>query len=435
MNGAGIPRNLPLFIAYRVFFHARFYYPVIGVLFIDLGITLEQYALLNLVWAVAILLIEIPSGALADAIGRRAMVVLSAGLMVCEMALLALAPTGNPTLLFVFLLLNRIVSGVAEACGSGADEALAYDSLPETDRDAAWARVLESLMRWKSAAFLAAMLVGAALFDRDLHVRVAEFFGRTGDWPVTTRWPVLATLATSLACLAAACLMREPGRDGGRASAASVRELWANVARGARHVFTVRRVAALLLVALLLDSFIRLFLTFASNYYRLIELPAFSNGILGAGLALLGFVVAPAAKRMVAGRSAGSNFGWLVALVAAGLGGLAFAVPVWGVWVLLPLGLAMSGLQFFTSFYLNRWTTPDVRATVLSFRGVAFNLGYGAAGLAFAILTDRVRAGNPGWDENQIFGSTLVWLLPAFLAALLAALPILARGGKPDRPS
>jgi hypothetical protein len=28
-------RNIPLFIAFRVLFHARFYYPVIGVLFLE----------------------------------------------------------------------------------------------------------------------------------------------------------------------------------------------------------------------------------------------------------------------------------------------------------------------------------------------------------------------------------------------------------------
>ena len=39
--------NLPLFIAFRVLFNARWYYPVLAVLFIDFGLTIEQYALLN----------------------------------------------------------------------------------------------------------------------------------------------------------------------------------------------------------------------------------------------------------------------------------------------------------------------------------------------------------------------------------------------------
>jgi len=74
--------NIPRFLAFRVLFNARFYYPVLGVLFIDLGLTVPQYALLNVVWAITIVALEVPSGALADVIGRRRMVVAAAALMV-----------------------------------------------------------------------------------------------------------------------------------------------------------------------------------------------------------------------------------------------------------------------------------------------------------------------------------------------------------------
>ena len=90
-----LSRNLALFIAFRVLFNARFYYPVLGILFMDLGLTLEQYALLNVIWAATIILLEIPSGALADVIGRKRVVVLSALLMVAEMTVFAFAPRGE----------------------------------------------------------------------------------------------------------------------------------------------------------------------------------------------------------------------------------------------------------------------------------------------------------------------------------------------------
>src|SRR6476620_9511182 len=82
MAAAVTARNIPLFIAFRVFFNARWYYPVLAVLFLDFGLTMEQYALLNVAWAAAIVGLEVPSGALADQIGRKRMVVLAAALMV-----------------------------------------------------------------------------------------------------------------------------------------------------------------------------------------------------------------------------------------------------------------------------------------------------------------------------------------------------------------
>jgi len=75
----------------------------------------------------------------------------------------------------------------------------------------------------------------------------------------------------------------------------------------------------------------------------------------------------------------------------------------------------MAALQFFTSNYLNLWTESAIRATVLSFRGVAFNLGYAMTGVLFAQLTGHLRAAHPGADENTIFALALPWLPSAFL--------------------
>lgn len=422
---SSLRRNLPLFIAFRVLFNARFYYPVIGVLFLDLGLTLEQYALLNVIWAAVIILLEIPSGALADVIGRKRVVVLASGLMVAEMCVFAFAPRG--AWLFGLLVINRILSGAAEACASGADEALAYDSLPAENRATAWPRLLESLMRWKSAGFFLAMVTGAVLFDESL---ISWLLGATGVSGLsTTRWPVYATLATSVACLCVALGFREPPVQASHGKH-PVSRAWHNIVEGAVHVFTSRKVLFLMIAALLLDSFVRIFLTFASNYYRLIALPEYVNGLLGSGIALLGFAVAPLAKRMVASRHATANFTAVALLVLVGLGGAAMAWRLWGAWVVLPFGIAMSLLQFFASNYLNLWTESHVRATVLSFRGVAFNLGYAVAGVLFAQLTSHLRGVHSGADENLIFGSALSWLPPAFLAcgiALWFALRLTAR--------
>jgi MFS family permease len=409
-------RNLPLFIAFRVLFNARFYYPVIGVLFMDLGLTLEQYALLNVIWAGTIILLEIPSGALADVIGRKRVVVLASLLMVAEMVVFAFAPRGD--WMFWFLVLNRLLSGAAEACASGADEALAYDSLSEDNRHSTWPRVLESLMRWKSAGFFIAMVAGAALFDANLVTSLTEWTGWEPAEGDTVRWPVYATLATSLLCLAVAINFRESPRQTADDRNA-LRRAWSNILEGAVHVFTSRHILFLLLGALLIDSFVRIFLTFASNYYRLIDLPPFVNGILGSALALLGFAAAPLAKKMVARRSVSTNFAATASLAFVGLVGTALAWPIWGAWVLVPLGLAMSLLQFFTSNYLNQWTDSHVRATVLSFRGMAFNLGYALAGLFFAGLTAHLRATHLGADENTIFAMALPWLPSAFLACAI----------------
>ncbi|WP_054700863.1 MFS transporter [Desulfosarcina cetonica] len=85
-------KNVRRFIAFRVFFNCRFYYPVFTVMFLDFGLSVAQFSILNAVWAATIVLAEVPSGALADIVGRRRLLVFAAGSMLLEMAILCLAP-------------------------------------------------------------------------------------------------------------------------------------------------------------------------------------------------------------------------------------------------------------------------------------------------------------------------------------------------------
>ncbi len=411
-------RNIPLFIAFRVFFNARFYYPVLGVLFLDLGLSLEQYAILNVIWAATILLLEIPSGALADVIGRRWMVILAGALMVAEMAVFAFAPVGE--WLFPLLVFNRILSGVAEACASGADEALAYDSLPIEGREEKWRAVLTNLIKWSSCAFFVAMIVGALAFDRHFLEGAAAFIGWSGGVGNSTRWPVYLTLATSIPALLCAVAMREPADFKSAGGRHPMHEALEKILAGARFVFFNKRIRLLLLCAILFDSVVRLFLTFGSNYYRLIGIPEFANGFLGSFYSLLGFLAAILARRVASKLTPSAIFPLLAAMIFAGLLGLCWATPIWGVWVVLPFGLSMPIMSYFVSSYLNQWTDSTLRATVLSFRGVALNVGYAAAGIGFAAITSSIRASGADLSENAIFGKALLGLPVAFAVGWIA---------------
>ena len=64
-------KNIRRFIAFRALFNARFYYPVFAIIFLDFGLSLDQFALLNAIWALTIIIAEVPSGALSDLLGRK----------------------------------------------------------------------------------------------------------------------------------------------------------------------------------------------------------------------------------------------------------------------------------------------------------------------------------------------------------------------------
>src|SRR6202790_5884720 len=122
-------RNWRRVVLFRVLFSSRFYYPVLAVFFLDLGLSATQYTLLNFSWAIATVCTDLPAGALADRIGRRPLVVAAGAAMVIEMVALCVAPAGGGTLLFLLCLANRLLSGIAEGLASGAAKPLVFDCL------------------------------------------------------------------------------------------------------------------------------------------------------------------------------------------------------------------------------------------------------------------------------------------------------------------
>ncbi len=405
--------NIRHFIAFRVCFNARFYYPVFAILFLDFGLSLEQFALLNAVWAAAIVLLEVPSGALADIIGRRRLLIVAAVLMVAEIALLCLAPRGNPTALFLFFLANRILSGTAEAAASGADEALAYDALKQAGRPEAWGLVLERQIRYQAIGFIAAMSIGAAVYDPDLLNRLLAWCGSSlrVDQTQTLRFPLFLTLLMALATLYQALSMRESSVRAADGSAPAdpppgLGAAFALTFRAGIWILRTRFALTVILGGLLFDHIIRLVITLNSQCLRQIALPEAAFGIIAAGFSLLGVFIPRLARGMAERNRPASNFGLLVLVTAAGLFGTALFIPFWG---LLPLALLYSVMvfnQFFTSHYLNQVAPSAERATVLSFKGLSYNVGYGLVGIAYALVLTHFRGGAGGAAaeiEAQVF--------------------------------
>ncbi|MEZ0258942.1 MAG: MFS transporter [Chthoniobacter sp.] len=435
-------RNWRRFVLFRVLFNARFYYPVLAILFLDLGLSAAQYTMLNFAWALAIVFTDVPAGVLADRIGRRPLVIAAGVCMVIEMALLILAPQNGGLILLLFCLANRILSGIAEGMASGADEALVFDSLAERGRSSEWPHVLDQVMRWQGVGMIIAMIVGGAVYDPTFlnHLLGAAGFHVHLDKAVTMRFPIYLNLASAVAALTCALGMREPvtrtrhaapvnggeGEQGGSniAGAATVgveRTAWQIASNAARWIWQTPAALFVITAAVLIDCVTRLFLTFSSSYFRLIHLPEALFGFIGALMGGLGLLVSPIARRMVTRNTMLRNYLLLGAVVLAGLAGVACRWTYWGVLFLLPLGGAMTALGYVVSYYLNALADSGHRATVLSFKGVAINLGYGFISLLFALVLRTAHPADgsaPNPDAAFAQGLTVLPLWLIFSAIL-----------------
>lgn len=404
----GTSKNPGRYVWFTTLYNARAYYPILAILFLDLGLTLDQYVMLNLVWAATIFLFEVPSGALADTLGRKSLLVAASVLMVVEMSCLLFAPKDGGWLLFSLCVANRFLSGLSEAAASGADEALAYDSLPENNREQAWDDVLAKAMRFRAVGFVIAMIIGSFAYDPSIVNRILPEGMAIGP-AFAHRLPVALVLIQALLCLVITLRMVEPEKihEGGIWKAC--RKAVGLTLETAKWVFTHRATRTVVIIGFSIDAVVRNFATITSSYYRLIGLPEWVYGFLGALVGLVGFGVPAIAGRLNKRFGTLANLGFAAGLALIGLAGL---IPANTLWCLVPAMFLMTTLGFLSftvSRSLNRESDSSRRATVLSVKGLAFNLAYGGFSLGFS----RLLASYDGHADAAL-RSALLWQVPFF---------------------
>lgn len=133
-------------------------YALYGVLFADHGLSTAQISLLLALWSVTAFVLEVPSGAWADTVSRRALLVLSCLLQAACFALWMLAPS------FLGFALGFVIWGVASSLESGTFEALIYDDLVARGEPSAYASIIGWARGAQETTVLVAILVAAPLF-------------------------------------------------------------------------------------------------------------------------------------------------------------------------------------------------------------------------------------------------------------------------------
>jgi hypothetical protein len=339
-------------------------------------------------------------------------------------------------LVWPLMALNRVISGLAEACCSGADEALVYDALPEEGRDAAWTRVLARLMRWQSLTFMLVALAGAATYSADFMNKVMPWLGISHVFTKEECMKIPLGLNLLMAFATVQVSLRfidthqhAPDVSGLRAL---IRASFLQMVQAARYILRSPAAIVIILTGLLFDSFLRLFYTVGSNYYRLLGIDEAWNGVILAASSILGIGTALVVEKLVGQSSASRNMGLVAGLIFVGLLGISLIIPGWaGVLFVVPFWLGMRSLHYFISQYLNRVSEPSTRATVLSFKGLTMNLAYGAIMLAYQSQTWALRstekAAMAGMDKPQtdmhLLAAAMPWW-PWVFASLALALAL-----------
>ncbi|MFD1085950.1 MFS transporter [Micromonospora andamanensis] len=130
-------------------------YPVYALLFADTGLSVGQISSLFVIWSLASIVLEVPSGAWADATSRRRMLCLAPLCTAAGFALWTLAPS------YPAFAAGFVLWGAGGALASGATEALVFDELDRLGAADRYARVIGRARTAGTVAVLGSIVLAA----------------------------------------------------------------------------------------------------------------------------------------------------------------------------------------------------------------------------------------------------------------------------------
>ncbi|TMR08058.1 MFS transporter [Nonomuraea turkmeniaca] len=127
---------VPKLYAYTFLGEFILLYPVYTLLFMDTGLSVAETSSLLIIWSVTGMVLEVPSGAWADAVSRRLLLCLGPLLAGAGFALWTIAPS------YWAFAVGFVLWGAEGALVSGAFEALSYEELERLGQEGRYATVM-----------------------------------------------------------------------------------------------------------------------------------------------------------------------------------------------------------------------------------------------------------------------------------------------------
>ncbi len=381
-------RNIPLLYAFSFLQMTLFPMAVITLFWKEhIGLSLSQILLLQSIFAVAMAVMEYPSGYISDRIGYRPALTAA--------ALLGIAGWGVYTVASSFqgVLVAEILLGISTSFISGTDSALLYESLKGNGEEGAYARC-----EGRSTFFGQTGEAAGALFAGVLYARypLLPFILQVGVW-------VLALLVTAG--------LTEPPRER-RHSGRHLKEALA----AARYVFIENRrlrVTILLSIALGLSSFYPVWLI--QPYMRDSGVPLASFGPVWAGANLVVALFAVVSHRVRDRLGDRWMLLLLMLLVWGGYLGLGWTAGAWG-FLFYYLLTAMRGMRGPFLLHVVQTEIPSAsRAGMLSLQSLCFRLLFACTGPLVGRHADASGVGN----TFRLLGIAYLLVLPPLVYLFL----------------
>jgi MFS family permease len=341
-------RNISLSYITGALMWGRFFLPVLALFYIASQVSLSEFAIIMSVFSLAILLLEIPTGVVADLIGKKNTLLLSRAMYIIEIALIAFFNG------FWVFLGAKVISGIGVSLGSGTNSALIYDSLKKIGKEKEHKKVVGKLNFISNIAMAFVFIIGAYLFA------------------INNKLPAIASLPLIILGFILTFFLKEPYNP---VKKFNFNNLFVHLKEGIRYFVNQKYLVYLAFFTFFIGSAISMILSLSSAYFKVILIPTF---LIGTVAFVSNLLTAYSSKKAYFfekkfGEKLSLSIIQIISFVSVLL--MSFVIPYYGVLFYLLLTFMQGFYEVIIVDYTNRHVKTSHRATMLSINNMFDNIG------------------------------------------------------------
>ncbi len=338
--------------------------PVVVLFYQDNDLSMQDIFWLKSIYSVAIVVMEIPSGYMADVWGRKKTLILGAILGSAGFALYSFSYG------FWAFAIAEIVLGIGHSFTSGADAAMLYDSLKADSKEKEY--IKQEGWITSSGNFAEALAgIGGGLLAT-----------------ISLRMPFYFQFAVASIAIPAAFILKEP-----QVQTDKLEKSFKRILETVKQTFQHKLLRSALLVSSFTGTASLTFAWFVQPYFEKAGLPIALFGIMWTLLNLSVGVSSMFSYKVE--HKLGQRYSLLLIILGLTVGYLlsAWEISLFGIVFLFFFYLIRGIAHPILKDYINQYTESDVRATILSIRNFVIRINFAIIGPALGYFTDNFSLG------------------------------------------
>lgn len=378
-----IEKNIRTYYFYSTFSELLILGPVLVLFLTSKGLSFTEIMLLQSISAISVFIFEVPTGALADKVGRKYSVILGAFMWAVGLFLYI----GGKS--FIVFMLSEIVFSLGSAFRSGSDSALIYDSLKLLGREKEYQRVEGKARSFALYAQAVGSVLSSFLYEADIY------------------FPLWVSILFMAVTIIIALRFKEPNIEENQGKVEL--NYFQQIKESGSYIFHHDKLKAIVVFSMIFYVFYRTGFWYFQPYMESVNIPVKYFGLL---FFLFNITAAFISKRSsyIMDKTKPKTLTFMAFLIIISFLILG-TVKVWvGVFAILLQQAARGIYRPVTTKYLNKHIPSDKRATILSFHSLCTNLALAVAYPFMGILK----------DSTDIFTTHIALTVSMFILTLIS---------------